>query len=203
MTPSDFVRVTSTAAAQLFNIYPRKGIIAVGADADIIVLDPAVAHTISASSHHSRMDTNVYEGGPGCVCVCVCVCAGVVGVTWRCGSRRWPTSRSLLCTRACVHAGKHIQGKVTSTISRGRLVWHDGKLDVVAGSGRFVPLPPFGPLFDGLQRQGGSTVERLVGAFAARNGPTPVQRRSANRGGERRQQAAAAGSDDAGRGGEL
>jgi dihydropyrimidinase len=62
ITPSDFVRVTSTAAAQAFNIYPRKGRVAPGSDADIIILDPRVNHTISAATHHSRMDTNVYEG---------------------------------------------------------------------------------------------------------------------------------------------
>lgn len=62
ITPSDFVRITSTAAAQIFNVYPRKGRIAAGSDADVIVLDPAVNHTISAATHHSRMDTNVYEG---------------------------------------------------------------------------------------------------------------------------------------------
>ena len=62
MGPEDFVRVTSTAAAQIYNIYPRKGTIAVGSDADVIVFDPRVQHTISASTHHSNMDTNVYEG---------------------------------------------------------------------------------------------------------------------------------------------
>jgi dihydroorotase-like cyclic amidohydrolase len=62
MTPSDFVRATSTAAAQTFNIYPRKGRIAAGSDADVIVLDPSVTHTISAATHHSLIDTNVYEG---------------------------------------------------------------------------------------------------------------------------------------------
>lgn len=39
-----------------------------------------------------------------------------------------------------------------TTISRGRLVWHEGRLNVTRGSGRFVPTPPFGPLFDGLDR---------------------------------------------------
>jgi dihydropyrimidinase len=56
------VRITSTAAAQIFNVYPRKGRIAAGSDADVIVLDPSEKHTISAATHHSRIDTNVYEG---------------------------------------------------------------------------------------------------------------------------------------------
>ena len=62
LTPSDFVRVTSTAVAETFNIYPRKGLIAPGSDADIIILDPSVEHTLSAATHHSAMDTNIYEG---------------------------------------------------------------------------------------------------------------------------------------------
>ena len=62
ITPSDFVRLTSTAAAHAFNLYPRKGVLAPGSDADVIVFDPTARHTISAASHHSRMDTNIYEG---------------------------------------------------------------------------------------------------------------------------------------------
>lgn len=62
MTAQDFVRVTSTAVAQAFNIYPRKGTIAAGSDADVIIFDPTLRHTISVGKHHSRMDTNVYEG---------------------------------------------------------------------------------------------------------------------------------------------
>eukprot|EP00955_Chlamydomonas_euryale_P078598 363178-Chlamydomonas_euryale.AAC.1 len=62
MSPMDYVRVTSTAAAQTFNIYPRKGHIAVGSDADVIVFDPNEEHVLSASTHHSRIDSNVYEG---------------------------------------------------------------------------------------------------------------------------------------------
>lgn len=62
MTPMDFVRITSTEAAKIFNIYPQKGTIAPGSDADVIIFDPNLEHTISASTHHSNMDTNVYEG---------------------------------------------------------------------------------------------------------------------------------------------
>ena len=62
MSPSDFVRVTSTAAAKIFNIYPRKGTISVGSDADVILLDPTVQHMLSAATHHSRVDMNVFEG---------------------------------------------------------------------------------------------------------------------------------------------
>lgn len=62
MSPERFVEVTSTMAAKVFNIFPRKGSVSVGADADIIVLDPHVKHTISAQTHHSQIDTNVYEG---------------------------------------------------------------------------------------------------------------------------------------------
>ena len=62
ITPPDFVRLTSTAAARAFNIYPRKGVLAPGSDADVIIFDPAAEHVLSAASHHSRMDTNIYEG---------------------------------------------------------------------------------------------------------------------------------------------
>ncbi|KAF5832220.1 hypothetical protein DUNSADRAFT_11977 [Dunaliella salina] len=109
ITPMDFVRVTSTAAAQIFNMYPRKGRIAAGSDADVIVFDPEREHVLSAASHHHNNDLNVYEG-------------------------------------------RRIKGFVETTISRGRLVWQHGQLNVESGSGRFVPLPLHGPLFDGLPK---------------------------------------------------
>ena len=128
-TPAQFVRMVSTDVAKAFNIYPQKGRVCVGCDADVIVFDPEAWHTISASTHHSNMDTNIYEG-------------------------------------------RKVKGRVTSTISRGRLVYHNGTLDVERGSGRRVIFKPFGPLFEGLdlidERRSQPAVKRLdLGADAS------------------------------------
>ena len=46
--------MTSTAVAKAFNVFPKKGALAAGSDADVIILDPKAKHTISASTHHSQ-----------------------------------------------------------------------------------------------------------------------------------------------------
>ena len=56
------VELLSTNPAKLFGLYPRKGTIAVGSDADIVVFDPERKHTITAAGHHSKIDYNLYEG---------------------------------------------------------------------------------------------------------------------------------------------
>ena len=110
-TPAQFVRMVSADVAKAFNIYPRKGSVRPGSDADVIIFDPAAVHTISAATHHSKIDTNIYEG-------------------------------------------RTVTGRVVTTISRGRLVWHEGVLDVERGSGRRIMMEPFGPLFRGLEKDG-------------------------------------------------
>ncbi len=57
-----YVELTSTNAARIFGMYPRKGTIAVGADADIVIFDPNIKHTISAATHHMNVDYSAYEG---------------------------------------------------------------------------------------------------------------------------------------------
>lgn len=62
ISPERFVALTSANAAKVFNLWPRKGNLAAGADADIAILDPARAKTISASSQHQNTDFSVWEG---------------------------------------------------------------------------------------------------------------------------------------------
>jgi len=59
---SRFVEIACTNPAKIFGLYPRKGVIAEGSDADIVIWDPEQEHTIEAATSKSRTDYNVYEG---------------------------------------------------------------------------------------------------------------------------------------------
>jgi dihydropyrimidinase len=121
LTMNEFVAVTSANAAQIFNVYPRKGSISVGADADIVVWDPEATKTISAKTHFQRVDYNIFEG-------------------------------------------MTVKGCASHTLSQGKVVYADGKLDVERGAGRYVHRPPFASYYEALKIQ------------AQRNEPTPVRR---------------------------
>lgn len=59
---SRWVEINSTAPAKLFGLYPRKGTLAPGSDADVVVFDPAAESVISVKTHHMRVDYSAYEG---------------------------------------------------------------------------------------------------------------------------------------------
>ena len=57
-----YVEITATTPAKMFGLYPQKGTIAVGSDADIVVFDPDQKHVLSAETHHMWVDYSCYEG---------------------------------------------------------------------------------------------------------------------------------------------
>ena len=62
LTKERWVEVVSTGPAKMFGMYPKKGVIAVGSDADIVVYDPNRSHVLSATTHHMDVDYSCYEG---------------------------------------------------------------------------------------------------------------------------------------------
>jgi hypothetical protein len=112
------ITLFSTNTARLFNVFPRKGCVAEGSDADLVVWDPALRHTLSARTHHSRVDISVYEGTtplatggrPHAVCV-------RQGWSWwvRPPSRWWPAAS---CTRMASSAALRAQGGAAQPASR-------------------------------------------------------------------------------------
>ena len=62
LTLTRWVEVASTTPARMFGLYPRKGVIAAGSDADIVIYDPHARQTLSAATHHMNVDYSAYEG---------------------------------------------------------------------------------------------------------------------------------------------
>ena len=124
LTINEFVGITSTNAAKIFNIYPRKGSISVGADADIAIWDTERERTISKDTHHQNVDYNIFEG-------------------------------------------MTVKGINTTTISQGKVVYHDGDVRSERGVGRYIERPTFAPYFAAMERE------------RAANAPSAVDRVSA------------------------
>ena len=62
ITLNKYVEVACTNPAKIFGMFPQKGTIAVGSDADIVIFDPNEKHTLSAKTHHMNVDYSGYEG---------------------------------------------------------------------------------------------------------------------------------------------
>jgi dihydropyrimidinase len=62
LSAARWVEVNSTTPARMFGLYPRKGTIAPGSDADIVIYDPSARHVLSAQTHHMAVDYSAYEG---------------------------------------------------------------------------------------------------------------------------------------------
>jgi dihydropyrimidinase len=100
LTPEQFVALSTTNAARIYGLYPRKGTIVPGGDADLAIWDPAARVTITNNALHHRMDYTPYEGRT------------VTG---------WPVV----------------------TISRGEIVWRDGRVNAAQGRGVFLARERF------------------------------------------------------------
>jgi len=97
------VEITSTAIAKMFGLYPQKGVIEAGADADIVVFDPNRRHVFGVETSFMNVDYDIYEG-------------------------------------------QELHGSPRLTLSRGTVVFDDGKIVTKPGHGRFVRRSTFDPL---------------------------------------------------------
>ena len=91
-----WVEVAATTPARMFGLYPRKGTISAGSDADIVIYDPSAVQVLSAATHHMNVDYSAFEG-------------------------------------------MQVTGRVTTTISRGRVIVSDGAFLGSSGHGQFLP----------------------------------------------------------------
>lgn len=145
-TPSRLVELVSAAPAKLFGLYPRKGVVAPGSDADLVLFDPLGETVIGVEGeeeeesgtggktrrrkHHSRVDTNVYEG-------------------------------------------RVVKGSVATTVFAGEVVWDGEELTARRGAGRRLELPAFvDAVFGGLEEEGG----RAGGGEAEEEGALFIER---------------------------
>ena len=99
LTPSEFVAVTSSNAARIFNLFPKKGAILPGSDADLVIWDPEKTRTISKATHHQNIDFNIYEGMEVTGNAAVTLSRGMV--VWENGVVRTERGRGRYLPRPC------------------------------------------------------------------------------------------------------
>ena len=112
LTGEEFVAVTSANIARILNIFPRKGAIAAGSDADLVVWDPAASKVISAKSQLSRIDYNVFEGF---------ACTGLPVVTVSRGKIAWREGD----LRAEKGSGRYVERPAFSPVHVANSTWKE------------------------------------------------------------------------------
>jgi len=110
LTKEEFVAVTSSNIARILNIFPRKGAVAAGSDADLVVWDPAASKTISAKTQLSRIDYNVFEGY---------ACIGAPAVTLSRGRIAWKSGE----LRAEAGDGRYVERPAFSPVHIANSTW--------------------------------------------------------------------------------
>jgi dihydropyrimidinase len=112
ITKEEFVAVTSANIARILNVYPRKGAVAVGSDADLVIFDPTASKTISAKKQISRIDYNVFEGF---------VCTGLPRATLSAGKISWLDGD----LRAEAGAGKYVPRDPFPAVHVANATWRE------------------------------------------------------------------------------
>jgi dihydropyrimidinase len=110
LTKEEFVAVTSANAARILNVYPKKGAVAVGSDADLVIWDPEATKTISAAKQVSRIDYNVFEGF---------ACTGLPRATLSGGAITWLDGE----LRAEAGAGKYVARPAFPAVHVANATW--------------------------------------------------------------------------------
>jgi dihydropyrimidinase len=113
LTMNEFVAVTSTNIAKILNIYPRKGAILPGADADLVIWDPAAKKTITAKGQQSVIDYNVFEGFE---------VTGLPRFTLSRGTVVWDAAKG---SAAQPGRGRHIKRPAFPPVSRALSTWKE------------------------------------------------------------------------------
>jgi len=80
ITLNEFVGLTSTNPAKIFGLYPQKGEIAVGSDADIVIWDPSIKNIISVKTQHQHCDSNIFEGFATTGIAAYVICKGKITI---------------------------------------------------------------------------------------------------------------------------